>query len=103
MNSKILFMIFNNEVKIQEDNGMDHREWYLSLGGNPDEFDKLIRGFVIGDKIIFYRGNFSYDEEVINYAKAYAPYIRNVLGNNNLIVCCGILANGINNSWEPSI
>ena len=71
MNTSILFMIFNNEVKYLNDSKMDHREWFLSLGGKEEDYPNLIRGFISNGKIVFYKNNFSYDEEVIKTAKRY--------------------------------
>ena len=41
MNNRILFLIYNNEVKYLQNSNMDHREWFLSLGGKPEEYDNL--------------------------------------------------------------
>ena len=103
MNNKIIFMIFNNQVMFLQNSTMDHKEWFLSVGGIEDQFENLIRGFILNNKIVFYKGNFSYDQEVLNCASFYGPYIRNVLNNNNLEICCGVLTNGQYNGWEPIV
>ena len=99
MNTSILFMIFNNEVKYLNNSNMDHREWFLSLGGNPDDYPNLIRGFISNGKIVFYKNNFSYDEEVVKAAKRYAPSMKVVLGDN-LEVWCGVLPGRPGEKWE---
>ena len=90
--NKVLFMIINGEVKYNFDEKKDHKEWYISLGLDGNLFDSVIRGFVIDNKIIYYKGsNFMYDQEVIQAAKRYTPYIRYSLQKPNLEACCGIV------------
>ena len=101
MNNKILFMIYNNEIKFLSDPNMDHRDWYKSLGGNLDEYDKVIRGFVINNQLIFFKGNLSYDNEVIDMARKCAPIMKERLNNPNLKVCCGINPGHDGSAWEP--
>jgi len=102
MKDKMLFMLYNGEIKYLVNNGMDHREWFISLGGRQEEYDNLIRGFIMDGKIVFFKGpEFKYDNEVIEAAKRYAPGMRIVLGNNTLTVCCGILPGKPGEKWEP--
>ena len=54
MNNKILFMIIGNEVKYLADSNMDHREWYTSLGLDINNYDNIVRGYIIDGKIIFF-------------------------------------------------
>lgn len=102
MNDKILFMIINNEVKYLQNSTMDHREWYTYLGLDPNQFDNIIRGYIIENKIVFFKGmNFNYDEEVIRMAKAFGPSIIAACNNPNLEVYCGIVINSYGAKWEP--
>ena len=102
MNNKILFMILDNQVVYLPNGSMDHREWYVSLGRNSEDFDNVIRGFIIDGKIVFFKGmNFNYDQEVINAATIFAPNIRSLLQNPNLEVYCGIVVNSYGEKWEP--
>ena len=63
MNQKILFIIYNGEIKFLQNSPMDHREWYQSLGGNMEEYDNVIRGYIIDNMIIFFKANLNYDNE----------------------------------------
>ena len=102
MNNRVLFMIVGNEVKYLAGSNMDHREWYTSLGLDPNNFDNLVRGYVIDNKIVFFKGMmFSYDEEVIKAARVFTPSIRITMNNPALEVYCGILVNGQGQKWEP--
>ncbi len=56
MNNRILFMIIDDQVKYLTDSNMDHREWYVSLGLDPNNYENIVRGFVMDGKIIFFKG-----------------------------------------------
>lgn len=101
MNNKILFMIYNDEIKFLTNSDMDHREWYLSLGGDINNYDNVIRGYVINNQLIFFKANLSYDQEVIDMARKCAPVMKQQLKNPSLKVCCGIAPGMDGSSWEP--
>ena len=102
MDDRILFMIVDGEVKYLTNSDMDHREWYLSLGYDNNNFDNVVRGYVIEGKIVFFKGmNFNYDEEVIKEAKKHAHSMRLALNNPSLEVWCGIVINSQGAKWEP--
>ena len=88
---QVLFMILEGDVKFLTSDTMDHREWYNSLGKDPNLFDEVIRGFILNNKIVYYKGStFRYDDEVIKAAKMYTPYIRHSMNNPTLEACCGV-------------
>lgn len=100
--NRVLFMIVNNQIKYLTGSDMDHREWYNSLGLDINNFDNIVRGYVIDNKIIYFKGMmFNYDEEVIKAARVFTPSIRSYLGNPSLEVYCGIIVNGQGQKWEP--
>ncbi|MBQ9019258.1 MAG: hypothetical protein IJ097_02970 [Bacilli bacterium] len=102
MNNRNLFMIINNQVKILPNTNMDHREWYLQLNLDINNFENIIRGYIMDNKIVFFKGSsFSYDNDVYKAALIYSPVIRNFFNNDTLEVCCGIMINGYNSKWEP--
>ena len=102
MNNKILFMIINNEVKYSQDPNIDHRDWYNSLGFDSNNFDNIVRGFIMDNKIVFYKGiNFNYDEEVIKAAKIFGPSIISACNNPFLEVYCGVVTTQGGSKWEP--
>ena len=103
MNNRILFMIIDDQVKYLTDSNMDHREWYTSLGLDPNNYENIVRGFIMDGKMIFFKGsNFIYDNEVMMMAKRHAPGIRLAL-NNNYEVYCGIEAHSLGGKWEPVV
>ena len=91
MDNKIQFMIINGDVQYLQNSTMDHREWFISLGGNPADFEQVIRGFIMDNKIVFFKGlNFNYDQQVMNAAIIYSERIKQAMNNQNLEVYCGI-------------
>lgn len=94
-------MIIGNEVKYLQNSTMDHREWYVSLGLDPNVFDSVVRGFIENNRIIYYKGStFSYDEEVVKAAQMFTPNIRFTCNNPSLEACCGITFQ-VGDKWEP--
>lgn len=101
MSNRIIFIVFNNQILFSNDQNMDHHEWYQKLGGNMDNYENTIRGFITNSQIIFYKANLSYDQEVIDIARRYSPMIREQMKNPYLKVCCGINPGSNGASWEP--
>lgn len=101
MNDRILFIIFNNQIQYCHDPNSDHRNFYQSLGGNPNDYENTIKGYIFKDKIVFFKNNLTYDEEVINMAKRCAPAMKQQLNNPYLKVCCGINPGQNGTAWEP--
>lgn len=90
MEDKILFMIYKNEIKFMTSPIADHWRWYQSLGGDPNSYDSVVRGYISKNKIIFFKSNYSYDDEVVNSAKEYGLMIIKHLNIENGEVYCGI-------------
>ena len=104
MDNKIQFMIVNGDIQYLQNSTMDHREWFISLGGNPADFEQVIRGFIIDNKIVFFKGlNFNYDQQVMNAAIMYSEKIKEAMKNPNLEVYCGIIISSYGAKWEPIV
>ena len=99
-----LFFILDGQLKCIADEKMDHREWISSLGLPLDNFENIVRGYVIDGKIVFFKGStFNYDDEVYKDAIMYGPMIRDICGNSSLPICCGILIEAYGSKWEPIV
>lgn len=101
MDNRVLFLIIGSEVKYLQNSNMDHREWFVSLGYDPASFDSVVRGYVIGKRILFFKGAYQYDDEVIRAAKMFTPNIRFTMNDTSLEAWCGIVFQGTN--WEPIV
>lgn len=99
--NKVLFMVLNGEVRFNMSPNADPKEWFKSFGLNEALYETIVRGFVLDNKIIFFKGSeFKYDEEVIKAAKTFTPYIRFSLQKQTLEVYCGITIMN-STTWEP--
>ena len=101
MNDRILFIVINDQIQFLQNSTMDHREWYISLGGNMEEYDNVIRGYITEGKIIYFKANLNYDDEVIAFAMKTGLKIKNQLNQPNYKVCCGINPGHDGTKWEP--
>ena len=101
--SRIAFMIINQEVIFLENSPMSHIEWYTSLGLPIEKFDNIVRGYTKDNKIIYYKGDFLYDEEVLDVAKNTSYKIMEYIGNFNLKVFAGVTKGEIGAEWDPTI
>ena len=102
MKDKILFMIIHDEILYLRGSDMDHKMWYSSLGYDTSDFEEVIRGFIIDNIAVFYKGlNFEYDEKVIRAAHMYSSSIREYLKNPMLEVYCGVVIRSAGEKWEP--
>lgn len=101
--SRVAFMIIDDEVMYLRDSGMSHLEWYLSLGLSEDKFDEVVRGYYKNGRIIFYKGDFSYDEEVITCAENYSGYIMKEVQDDDALVFAGVKKGKIGEPWDPVV
>ena len=101
MDNQIIFVIFNNQIHYSQDPNIDYRQLYLSVGGDDNTYDAAIKGIIVKDKIIFFKGNFTYDKDVIDMACKCAPLIKEQVNNPYLKVYCGINRQDEGTAWEP--
>ena len=88
MKDKKIMIIDDKLYYIDKD--IEFIDWYKSIK-NDDNFENIVRGYVINNKIILFKGyNFSYDKEVIEVAKKFGLLIRKKI-NQDLDIYVGIL------------
>lgn len=100
---KILFIIYQGEIRFVPNKSMSCKQYYLSLGGSIKDYDHLIRGMITDGKILFMKTNYQYDSEVVSVAKKCAPLIKEKLNMPNLITCCGIVKGIGKSPWKPAL
>ena len=101
MDERIMFIVYDGEVKFIKSSTMDHREWFLSLGGNMDDYDNVIRGYVLEGMLFFFKANLNYDDEVISFATKMGLRMKQQLNMPDLKICCGIEPGHDGSKWEP--
>lgn len=88
--SRIAFMIINDEILFLEDSDMSHKEWATKLGVEIETFKQIVRGYYKDNQIIFYKGNFIYDDQTKMIAYNYIDKIKEYCGLESVDVYLGI-------------
>ncbi len=99
--TRIAFMIIDGEIKFLEYSVMSHKEWYESLSLKQEDFNNIVRGYILDNKAVFYKGNFIYDEEVIKIAEEFSTIIKDKYNIRNLEVWVGVQQGQIGEIWRP--
>lgn len=99
--SRIAFMLIDENIIYLENSKMGHDEWFLSLGYPIEEFDLITRGYYKDGKIIFYRGDFVFDDKVISDAKMYSKQIMTYVNDFEAEVYVGVKRGKIGTPWMP--
>ena len=96
------FMIIENKVLYLTNSTMTHYEWAQSLGLAMNYFDEITRGFVNDGFIVFYKGNFDYDDKIIEDANAYAGKVAKHCKLKSANVYVGMKIGKIGKKWSPN-
>lgn len=101
--SRLAFMIIDDEILYLKNNKMSHKEWYFLLFNSLKNFNDVVRGYAKDDRIIYYKGDFEYDSEVIEVAKKTHNKIMDEFNNYNCRVFVGVIKGEIGEEWEPDL
>ena len=86
------FLIYKNEVEFMpKDCHMSHYEYCQVKGMSKEEFNKMTRGCLIGDNVLFYKDNFIYDDLVIKEALEHIDEIALELNRSEFNIYFGAL------------
>lgn len=95
------FLIFDNKIRFLQNSTMSHLEWAKSIGVEEEKFNEITRGYAMDNKIVFYKGNFDYDNLVISDAQKFANEIKLFVGYKSAKVFVGLENIGIGKVWPP--
>ena len=98
---RIAFIIYQEKVFYIKDSTFSHWEFAQTLGISREEFDELCRGYYLDEKLIFYKGNFVYDDELIDFARKYFDEIKRELKLEKVNVYFGQKIGKIGEAWPP--
>lgn len=101
--SRIAFAIINKDIYYLYDSELGHKEWLVESNMiSLEQFKEIIRGFVKGQEIYFYRGDFITDKNLEKEAK---EYVLKICYDLNIEVpdsiCCGMTKGNIGEEWKP--
>ena len=98
---RIAFIIYQDNVYYMKDSILSHWEFAQTIGISKENFDTLCRGYYLNEKLIFYKGNFEYDDDLIEYAKQYFDEIKKELKLEKVKVYFGQKIGKIGEAWPP--
>lgn len=101
--SRRAFMIIGDDIHFLEDSTMSHFDWAKTLGIGEAQFEKLVRGFFIDGRAVFYKGRFVYDDECISAAKKFGKRVKEYCNVKTLDVWCGQKVGKIGDIWPPDL
>ena len=99
--SRVAFMYINDEILYLENSSMGHIDWYKSLGYDENNFNNIVRGYYKNGRIIFYKGDFIYDDETIICAEKIYKDIMVKVNDMDAEVWVGVLKGEVGKEWEP--
>ena len=95
------FIIWDNNVKYLKNSKLSHLQWAKELEIDETQFNSLTRGYVLNNNIVFYKGNFEYDEQVITDANTFAPQILKECLLEKAKVYVGLVIGEIGTIYQP--
>lgn len=96
------FIILDNKVVYLKNSELSHLQWAESLGIDETTFNSLTRGYVLNNNIVFYKGNFDFDKQVINHANKFAKQILNDCLLKTAKVYAGVIIGEIGTIYLPN-
>ena len=94
-------MIVKGKLLFLENSAMSHFEWARTLGVDEKTFEQLVRGYYKDGEIVFYKGNFVYDDECVRQAQRFATKIKTRANQTKVKVWCGLKVGKIGENWSP--
>ena len=86
------FIILNNNVYfLPERSYMSHFEYCQKIGLDKETFNQITRGYYLNGNLVFYKDNFTYDEELINESLNFIDEISRKLGIDKFEIYFGHL------------
>lgn len=100
--SRVAFIIYKGEIQYLAHSTFSHEEWCRSLGITDQEFSSLVRGYVRDNRIVYYQGDFAWNEEVLQTALSTYSQIASALCLEDYSVYCGVKKGNVGSIWEPA-
>lgn len=101
--SRIAFAIINKDLHIIQNDPRGHKEWLLEeFGLDEQNFEKIVRGYIKEDKIVFYKGSdFTCDSEVCDIAYSYFYKLLSYTNSRKVNIYAGVIRGEIGEEWKP--
>ncbi len=100
---RVAFIVYKDKIQYLKNSEMSHKEWCDSLGIKDIEFDNIVRGYINEERIVYYQGDFEYNQNTIDVSKNTYKQIVKDLDIVNYNVYCGVIKGEIGKPWDPII
>ncbi len=98
---RVAFLIIDNSLHFLCGSTKSHLQWAADFGLNEEQFNSITRGYALNNELIFYKGNFTYDNEVIQNAKTYAVQIKEFCKLESAKVYAGLVIGKMGEMYPP--
>lgn len=96
---RIAFVILNNEIYFIRNSEMSHWEYCQSINVTKEVFDSLTRGYYLNGNIVFYKDNFTYDNNVIAEGLKYLVRIKEECHIDKANIYFGLIVDKTKKIW----
>lgn len=96
---RLAFVIINGILHFMNNSKLSHYEYCAERGISKDEFNNLIRGYYMNGNVVFYKGNFTYDKEMIPECLNYVRAIKLKTNIDKMDIYFGVIIDEKNEVW----
>lgn len=94
------FIVIDKKIYYIKNSGMSHWEFCQKRNIPKEEFNKLTRGYYIDGNIVFYKGNFTYDQDLIEDALKYILKIKEDCNLPKMKIYFGLVIPKKDEQWK---
>ena len=89
---RIAFVIIDKRLEfLPTGSAMSHFEYCQEKGIDKEKFNTLTRGYYLNGKVVFYKDNFIYDNDLIDESLNYLDEISSYIGIDEFNIYFGVL------------
>lgn len=94
------FIVIVDKLYYIKNSEQSHWEFCQKRGVSKEQFNKMTRGYYIDENIVFYKGNFTYDEELIKDGLKYIMKIKEDCKLGKMKIYFGLRIPEKDEPWE---
>lgn len=94
------FIVIEDKLYYIKNSEQSHWEFCQKRGVSKEQFNKMTRGYYIDGNIVFYKGNFTYDEELIKDGLKYIMKIKEDCKLGKMKIYFGLRIPEKDEPWE---
>ena len=94
------FIVIEDKLYYIKNSEQTHWEFCQKRGVSKEQFNKMTRGYYIDGNIVFYKGNFTYDEELIKDGLKYIMKIKEDCKLGKMKIYFGLRIPEKDEPWE---